>query len=271
MDDRSGMPKETLVEDITSYIGDLERRVPEAISGDKLLFFRGQASRRWPLVPKIARPPYNRNAIFKPSRNAASRDQAEWILISRFRDMTASIEPQWIGAVEGKEAEWRRVVLAQHHRLPTRLLDWTSKPLVALYFAVTGDPVYSNGEPLDSAVFVIMRPRPDVFTVRALAEKNDSPPCYNWPGGLDPGVFLGPDVHQRVTLQGSVFTISRNPRKEVKEDAMFVIGGENRTTIRNSLRDLGINEASLVPDLDGIARSLRRESETWGLEQGVSH
>jgi len=154
--------------------------------------------------------------------------------------------------------------------LPTRLLDWTTKSLVGLYFAVQERrpkiPV-SKG----SAVLVISRLRPEVFSLRALAERNPNPPCYEFDNGRKDkvGVFWAPDIHQRVTLQGSAFSIGIEPRDAVAPECRFMIPEDKRDEIRNELYHLGVHEASLFPDLDGVARSLSAESRMWGEVQGV--
>ncbi|MBA3314891.1 MAG: FRG domain-containing protein [Planctomycetaceae bacterium] len=233
---------------------------------DRLFFFRGHADSMWKCKPAIAREPFTLDAIYDGTPRP-SRDNAEWVLFSRFRAMSAALEPLCVASVPRVEADWRRVVLAQHHELPTRLLDWTTKSLVALYFAVQarGRGVAET----DSVVVAASRLRPQVFSVYALAEMNRTPPCYSPENGEDVGFFWAPDIHQRVTLQGSVLSIGRKPTQEIDVEGRFKISKKYRRTIRDELYHLGIHEASLFPDLDGIARSLVAESKMWGPLQGV--
>jgi hypothetical protein len=52
--------------------------------------------------------------------------------------------------------DWEALAIAQHHGLPTRFMDWTTNPLVALYFAVRETKRYDDDKPINSAVYVLI-------------------------------------------------------------------------------------------------------------------
>lgn len=103
---------------------------------NKVLLFRGQMEKSWDLLPGLARPKYFRPEILQFENN----------ILSEFKRRAIPFLPKTFNS----SSEWEWLALAQHYKLPTRLLDWTENPLVALFFAF--EFVKDNNE--DRAVWI---------------------------------------------------------------------------------------------------------------------
>jgi hypothetical protein len=144
-------------------------------------------------------------------------------------------------------SEIDRLVIAQHHGLPTRLLDWTFNPLVALFFATITQGTN------DGAVYALTGTR---TRVRWVTEPTNFKP-FSIEGVYG---FMPKHVSPRVTRQRGLFTIHGEPTTPFDSDGITKvrIAASLKTTISKTLKWYGIAEHSLFPDLDGLAKFVTR-------------
>lgn len=144
------------------------------------------------------------------------------------------------------------MVLAQHHGMKTRLLDWTTSPLAALWFACS-----DSNQRSDAYVYSLES------TDLVVSERSISDPF-----DVSRTVLFQPRVNNaRVAAQSGWFTLHRfsegdcrfvalENQKWVREDALkeFFIEREYRTTILQHLDALGFNSKTMYPDLTGLCQ-----------------
>jgi hypothetical protein len=190
------------------------------------VIYRGVTSSGYELVPKIGR-------RLREKKVLGLKD--ERYILSLFKQRAIA----HLHRVPNDDWEW--LAIAQHHGLPTRLLDWTRNPLVAVYFAVVEK---HDGE---SAVYAYQ-------SNRHLQIKKHSDPFK-----VDRIARVVPNhTTSRITVQSGLFTIHPDPATPFADSKIdkFVIPAQHRKGIKKTLDKLGINTASMFPDLDGIARHI---------------
>ncbi len=219
-----------------------EEKKREVNNGNKADFiFRGQ-QKNHPLIPRIARliPSETTDDLVSVEKQMMDEFERQ---IPLFGEVTAS-------------SEWDLLALAQHHRLPTRLLDWTYNALVALWFCVQSGPARkANRDMVDGVVWLFKTASKDFVNTQ-----QNSPFKQKRTQIFRPRI-----VTRRIMSQAGVFTchplpkdndfISLNRNKNYKSRLKQIqVAAPFFSDIREQLGAVGVSSLTLFSDLEGLAK-----------------
>lgn len=220
------------------------------------LWFRGHADAGWKLTPKLYRPEYR----------GADENEIRHEFKSRALQLIQ-------GRLPADEWEW--YFLMQHYGVPTRLLDWTENPLIAIYFTVEGhkadrdaavwalDPTWLNRKLRRGIEGVMLHDWSEAQSY--LRELEDAFSGVNIRVQL-PAAIEPPHVDRRLAAQSSRFVIFGKT-----QDLMRTQGGRKQRgrrvgmiripkaaipSLQQDLVHYGITPATVFPDLGGLCQEI---------------
>lgn len=262
----------------------IERRIDTLV--DFATFLAGQDGPRWyrgigdstyDLVPGLYRH-RNRDSAYDLLK-------LEVDIIQRFRLRSVPYRVR----SSGNENNWDLLFLMQHYGVPTRLLDWTENPYFGLYFALTQakyektpeGPVYNK----DAAIWVLNNTKwnnealgydvPEALTAENATADNYGP--GRGPEAIarrEPIAIYGSYNSPRIVAQKGVFTMFGNsltPMETIFEQGNFsqdcltrlIIPSQAIGQLLRQLTGIGITDSVVFPDLEGLAREIKRHFEYW--------
>ncbi len=205
------------------------------LNDPRFTIYRGFSSIDYKLVPTLGR---------VNLKSGDTYDSVEKEILSTFKERSVPFLP----TVPTTDWEW--LAIAQHHGLPTRLLDWTRNPLVAIYFSV--------------------RKNSDEASVIHVLKQEDQPlvTIDDWPTPIGisgmPLRYTPNHVTPRIIAQDSLFTFHPGPADEPFENSTLdkiVIPTKRRRQLKKELYHYGIHDASMFPGLDGLGTHIKWMNE----------
>lgn len=219
-------------------------------------WYRGHGDKSWSLKPTLYR-----CEVEKDFEREMLRDFK--LFSSEFLDSRPRSDVEWL-------------FLAQHHGMPTRLLDWTENPLVALFFAVQDLDSQTDGQiwalnpwELNRAT-IGMHSVPttdsDIFDKYVIDITNKDVPrrvTAQHPVAVRPY-----HVFRRSNAQFGMFTIHGLVEKSIDKSVFVrkntsaclrstIISGIHKVSIMRELYSIGVNHYTLFQSIDHLGKSIR--------------
>lgn len=192
-------------------------------------FFRGQSSKEFQLIPSIGR-------YCKPGQEAT--------LIQFEKELFYDFKRKYALFTDVRPKNDKELLfLAQHYGLPTRLLDWTYNPLIALYFAC------NNDSDKDGVVYHCMP-----FSHRLYNENVDD--IFSFP---DLAVLVPSITDVRYKNQNGLFTLYSRPWEDQMTEhvtAMYTIPAYAKGKILDKMEKIGMTRSFIFPSLDSLSQEI---------------
>ena len=165
---------------------------------------------------------------------------------------------------------------AQHYGMHTRLLDWTTNPLAALFFAVTQNPNQNGAVFVMAPTKLLPQPKnkedlwPQILSMRdGYAKDAIGESFWHEPKTKRKPLILPirPDnQYGRIGQQGSCFTLHMH--HSVSRDnptlSRIMVPHDKKTSMLEDLHRLNVNQFTIYNDLESLSQEIRR---TWNTSQ----
>jgi len=249
----------------TTTINSLSTFISTINTNDKL-WYRGQSTSDKKLEPTLFR-------YTKDKKSAQDVFDKEKQILTMFKQRSIPYLQYRI------ENDFEYLFLMQHYGIPTRLLDWTENPFIALYFALSssvsrdGDASFYTLNPSEWNKFLLSSIGHDgkIYDIHDEIIINGykiAPSDLNLVSQY-PVAINGNYNNQRIVAQRGAFVIFGKEIKSMDEiyDDLFldsqvlkkyIIENTHKKDLLNELINIGITDAVVFPDMEGLGKEIKR-------------